>query len=553
MKALPTNRSLVLYASMFIIGGAGLAYEYTLSKLSSDLLGNSVKQWALIIGIMMFFMGVGSDLQKYIKEEGILDKFVIIELLLALCGSFGPIAILWAYGSFHSHFTLVQYFFIAAIGLFIGLELPLLIRINQSYVDELRFNIGAMFKMDYMGALCGALLWAFLLPKYFTIIETGFVLGSLSLAAAILALWYFRKQLRNLTLCCLLALASLSLIITGLICSNQWAHYAEQRLYPDRIILAKTSQYQHIVVTQSPKGAISLYLNGHLQFNSRDEHIYHESLVHPAMALKPEATRVLILGGGDGLAAREVLKYKGVKELVLCDLDPAITHLARTNKYFIKLNQASLVNSRVIVLKNRALLPSWLQRAQVSTNPLSEAALKREKVAIINIDALKFIEEIPGRYDVIILDFPDPSTPELTRLYSRWFYTLLHKRLANGGLIVQQATSVSFTPEAYRSIGSTIKAAGFAAVGYHAFVPSFASSWGFWLFGSQNFYSAKILKDKLTIPPELRVRTKYLSPDLIRAATVFGKDFFAKKANNINTLSSARLYDYYVKGWQEAR
>ena len=187
----------IIYLSMFIMGGCGLAYEYTLSKMSSYMLGNTAQQWAIIIGVMMFFMGVGSDIQKYLNDEGIFDKFIFFEILLGLLGGIGPIAMLYVYGKANPYFVFVQYFFIGGIGLLIGLEIPLLTRINEKYTRELRFNIGGILKMDYIGSLCGALLWVFILPKFFTIVETAIVLGLVTVSTAVVALVYFRQYVVN--------------------------------------------------------------------------------------------------------------------------------------------------------------------------------------------------------------------------------------------------------------------------------------------------------------------------------------------------------------------
>ncbi|MEJ2546064.1 MAG: hypothetical protein P8Y99_18530, partial [Calditrichaceae bacterium] len=157
-----------------------MAYEYTLSKVASDLLGNSVRQWAIIIGVMMFFMGIGSDVQKYFSNKFLIDQFILYEILLGLLGAFGPIALLFFYGQYNEYYILIQYLFICSIGLIIGFEIPLITRINETYISELKFNIGAVLKMDYIGALAGSLAWIFLLPKFFTIIETAFVLGLLN-------------------------------------------------------------------------------------------------------------------------------------------------------------------------------------------------------------------------------------------------------------------------------------------------------------------------------------------------------------------------------------
>ena len=349
---------LIIALSVFVLGGCGLAYEYTLSKISSDLLGNSARQWAIIIGVMMFFMGIGADLQKYLTKK-LFDKFIIFEVILGILGGFAPICILYAYGALHSYFVLIQYLFISAIGLLIGLEIPLLIRINESYVQGLKYNIGGILKMDYIGALFGALLWVFILIKHFSITETAMVLGILNVITATVALIVFNPytfHFKKLLWGCLMSLVILGV---GLSVADKWTSHAEQYLYRDRIILSKTSKYQHIVVTKSFAGEFSCYINGHLQFNSKDEYIYHENLVHPAMAIASKRKKVLVLGGGDGLAVREIIKYPDVESIILVDLDPEMTDLARNDPNFRNLNNNSLVDARLKILKNNALIEKW--------------------------------------------------------------------------------------------------------------------------------------------------------------------------------------------------
>ena len=188
-----SKESWVLYFAMFVMGACGLAYEYTLSKVASDILGNSVRQWAIIIGVMMFFMGVGSDIQKYLSNKHLVDKFIFFEILIGLLGAFGPVTLVYAYGAFPSHYILVQYFFVFTIGLIIGFEIPLITRINETFIRELKFNIGNVLKMDYVGALFGSLFWIFVLPLYFSTVETAFVLGILNVLVAVVTLVFFSK------------------------------------------------------------------------------------------------------------------------------------------------------------------------------------------------------------------------------------------------------------------------------------------------------------------------------------------------------------------------
>jgi spermidine synthase len=543
--------SLVLYLSMFVMGGCGLAYQYTLSKLASDILGNSVQQWAIVIGVMMFFMGVGSDLQKHLSGRKLIDNFIVAEIALAICGAFSPIAMLYTYGAAPHYFALVQYGFIAAIGVLIGFEIPLLARINENFVGELRFNLGGILRMDYIGSLAGALLWVFALPAFFSITEIPFVLGALSLAAAMLALLYFRKRLlhpRIVFASWSIAVASVGI---GFLEVGHWTAYAEQQLYKERIVFSETSPYQRIVVTKSKTNDLSLYINGNLQFHSHDEHIYHENLVHPAMTVAPNIERVLILGGGDGLAAREVLKYPGVKEIILVDLDPMVTDLATHNPFFVQVNEGSLKNARTKVIRNHALVDAGEQVVMVRNQNIrrSKEYTPQGKVNILNVDALNFLEQVSGKFDVAILDFPDPNSPELSKLYSKRFYSLLSQRLTPQGLIAQQATSPFFAKEAFLVVGRTMEAAGFSALPYHDIVPSFGE-WGWWIAAPNSLYEKEGLRDAIKGTHEFSVYTQYLTPERMRANLEFGKDRLLTPNQDFTTLTSNRVYEYYLQGWK---
>ena len=551
LKKTGSRESLVLGLSMFVMGGCGLAYEYTYSKIASDLLGNSTRQWAVTIGVMLFFMGVGADLQKHLKERRLIDKLILSEIALGFFGGFGPIAMLYAYATFPSHYVLVQYFFISLIGLLIGLEIPLITRINESYSENLRVNLGRILKMDYIGSLCGALFWIFLLPRFFSMLETAFVLALITVATAGIALFYFRPLIHFfLPLLILLGLGFATLTYAFSRAAD-WTSYAEQRLFRDRIVFSETSRYQHIVLTESVSGEIACYINGRLQFNSADEFIYHENLVHPAMMIAPRRERILILGGGDGLALREVLKYPDVASVTLVDIDPRMTELAAENPHFVQLNDNSLASSRLVILHNNALVEAGTEPIRISDqrsrNP--HYAVEVAQVSILNLDAAKFVELISGKYDVIIMDFPDPNALELAKLYSRRFYVLVSKRLAADGILVQQSTSPYHAREAFLCIGRTMKSAGLEVIPYHDNVPSFGE-WGWWIGGHRERYSSESIRATINRVNEMAIFTRYLTPALLKASLVFGKGQLVSENEDITTLTSSRVFDYYLKGWE---
>ena len=544
--------SMVLYISMLVMGACGIAYEYTFCKIASDLLGDSVRQWAIIIGIMMFFMGVGSDVQKYIGDRNIFDKFIVAEVCLGLAGGFGPVIMLFVFGSFPSHYILAQYFFIITIGLLIGFEIPLLTRINQTYTKELKLNLAGVLKMDYIGSLGGALLWVFWLPKFFIMTQTAFVLGAFNVFTACVTLVYFRKLISKKKAVASFSFASLALLIAGFTTAENFTSHAEQYLYRDKIVFSTTSSYQHIVITESRGRDIACYINGHLQFHSFDEHIYHENLIHPAFAIAPVRKNILVLGGGDGLAVREILKYPEVNSITLCDIDPMMTELAVQNPYFTALNQNSLKNSKLTILKNHALIPVGQEKIIVPNQikPYQEKTGEVATVNIINLDAALFVEQISGLYDIIIIDFPDPNAPGLSKLYSKKFYSNIKKKLSATGIIVQQATSPVMAREAFLCIGRTMRDAGLSVIPYHDNVPSFGE-WGWWIGGKETMSQKKAIREKIESVTRLDVSTKYLTAGLLKSSLEFGRNQLQTNQTAINTIMRSCVYDYYIKGWQQ--
>ena len=405
--------------------------------------------------------------------------------------------------------------------------------------------------MDYIGALFGALAWVFVLPKFFSTTEMAFVLGLATLCMAAIALVYFRKQLEHPYLLLLLNAFALILVSVGLY-NARWTSHAEQALYRDQIVHLETSKFQHAVVTKSPAGQVSLYINGHLQFNQQDEYIYHENLVHPVMAAATRRGRVLVLGGGDGLAVREVLKYEDVTEVTLCDLDPMIVELARSHPALSALNQGSLQDARVVRIENRSLLAAkeheLLVPNQKSLGRRSETSVGR--VQVLNLDAMKFLEQFSGQYDLVILDFPDPNSPELAKLYSTSFYRLLRERLHPHGLIVQQSTSPFYAKEAFLAVGRTMMNSGFVALPYHDNVPSMGD-WGFWIAGSDAYMTKASLMSRLKEAAPLPSGLRHLSKERLAANFVFGRGQLIATEHEVNTMTRPVIYDYYRQGWQD--
>jgi spermidine synthase len=280
----------------------------------------------------------------------------------------------------------------------------------------------------------------------------------------------------------------------------------EEQLYHEEVVHAQSSPYQRIVVTRSARG-FSLFLNGNLQFASVDEYRYHEALVHPVMQVANARKRVLILGGGDGLAAREVLSYPEVESVTLVDLDPAITTLGVRFAELKELNGGSLENPRLHLL---------------------------------NDDALRFLAERKpdDHYDVAIVDFPDPNNFSLGKLYTTRFYGLLKAALGENGVAVVQSTSPLFARQSFWCIDRTLRAAGYTTKPYHAWVPSFGE-WGYVL------AAPGPLEPKHALPEGL----KFLSNETLPTLFVFPKDMDEVPAE-VNRLNNQVLVRYYEDEWR---
>lgn len=565
MDRIAKKNSLLLYCTMFTMGSTGIAYEYTLSKVASDLLGNSTRQWALTIGFMMFFMGMGANYQKKISQKNLFILFVVLENLQALIGSFAPLLLLLTYGFWYNHYTLIQYGIIALLGFLIGLEIPIITRINEPFTPKLKVNLGRTLQMDYLGALSGALIWSFLLLPYFSLSRSAFILGLSSITVTLLFQTYFYKRIPRPRRLLLLSGLNGILLIIGCYYSPDWNIRAEQALYRDQIVYSKTTPYQHLILTRrnplSPETSAEyrLYINGNLQFNSADEYIYHENLVHPAFALASRPQRILILGGGDGLALREVLKYRSVREVVLCDLDPEMLSFASTHPVMRRLNRDSLRDWRLqaVFSAEDFLQTEAVQIRQDNPHSLRQSAETMPLsplIRIVSLDAMKFIRQVEGRFDVIIADFPDPSSENLSKLYSLPFYHAVRTRLNPSGIFVQQSTSPTYSRKAFLSIGRTIQAAGLETAAYRDIIPSFGP-WGWWIArppaGDRKSLLAELRQIRLADVPR-----RHLDDTLSRANAVFPPPFVHQLSQSelnhpdfyrdwVNSLTESKIFRYY--------
>ncbi len=443
-------RALLLF-SVFACAACGLAYELALVTLGSYLVGNTVMQTSLVLSVMVFAMGVGSLAAKPLQRRAV-GAFALVEGLLALIGGLS-VLVLYAMFAWLQVYTPAMIVIAFVVGVLIGAEIPLLMTLLQRIRrQEAGSAVADMFAVDYIGALVGGLCFPLLLLPVFGQLKGALVVGAVNAVFGIaVVVWIFRRQLRPIVRTGLLVVMALVLgmLGTAYVLADRIEVTARQQLYRDPIVHAVRTDYQEVVVTEAFAftGArdMRLFLNGDLQFSSIDEYRYHEALVHPAMA--GPRSRVLVLGGGDALAVREVLKYDDVESVTLVDLDPEVTELAR----------------------------SW-----EPLRTLNEDALADPRVEVVNADAFNWARTAPGPYDVVIADFPDPEDAPTAKLYSVEFYTVVDQILADDGALAVQGGSPFFAPRSYWSIDATLAEAGFTTTPYQVDVPSFGN-WGFLL------------------------------------------------------------------------
>ncbi len=492
-----------LLFSVFVVASCGLAYELIAGALASYLLGDSITQFSTVIGTYLFAMGAGSWLSRYVLRD-LVARFVQIELMVGVLGGFSAAGLFFVFVWFSAPFKLALYLAVSGIGVLVGLEIPLIMRILKR---DLAFKdlVSQVLTFDYLGALVVSILFPLLLVPHLGLVRSGLLFGLLNVLVALWALWLFRDRLPRAGGLRAQGLASLLALLAGFAAAGQFTSLAEAHLYADEIVYAESTPYQRIVVTRW-KDDLRLHLNNNLQFSSRDEYRYHEALVHPGLSALPGARRVLVLGGGDGLAAREILKYPQVETVTLVDLDPAMTALFSVAPPLRKLNADALLSPRV---------------------------------RVVNADALQWLENHDEPFDFVVADFPDPSNFAIGKLYSAAFYRLLDKHLAEGALAVIQSTSPLYARQSFWCVVATLESVGLVATPYHALVPSFGE-WGFVLAGRRAYRP----------PDAYAVDTRFLTPEGTPALFQFPKDM-ARVDAEVNRLNTQVLVRYFEKEWRQ--
>ncbi|WP_430791338.1 polyamine aminopropyltransferase [Virgibacillus flavescens] len=507
------KKSNLIYWASGIVSICGIIFEVLFGALGSYILGDGVKQYTLTISLFLTGMGIGASLSEKVMKNLILT-FVWIEFGVAIIGGFSSFT-MFGITAFAPEGTdaFFLYFITVLVGGLTGIELPILIRKANEIGVSLNRSTARVLFSDYAGGLVGGLLFVFLLRPQFGMVKSAFLVGCINLGVALTVLWLFRREIRHFAVHAGFGIVLAIVLVAGVFFGEAMAFTFEQKLYKDPIIHVEQSAYQKIILTQDEKD-VRLYLDGSLQLSSTDEYRYHEVLVHPTMAQADSHENVLILGGGDGIAAKEVLQYDDVDSISLVDLDPAVVELANTNQKLLELNENSL---------------------------------KSPKLEVIHEDAFQFLQDSDEWYDVIIVDLPDPNNESLNKLYTKEFYSLIRNHLLPGGAAMVQSTSPVFATKVYWTISETIESTGMFVENLHVDVPSFGN-WGF-VMASRDEISIKDLS--------IEVETEFITDDMLTGLTQFGKDEDSNIVNEEgkkfvlepNTLIDPNLIRLYENAW----
>ena len=496
-----------LLASVFIIAACGLVYELAAGTLASYLLGDSVLQFSTVIGTYLFAMGIGSWLSRFLERQ-LVAHFLRVELLVGLVGGLTPAALFSLQSASTPSFRFALYALVLLVGILVGLEIPLVMRILKRYAGRsdsgsLKMLVSQVLTFDYLGALVVAIAFPLLLVPQLGLIRTGAFFGLMNAGVAVWALWLFRGELRGFARHATACAGTIAALAAAFVFADHVTTWAEDRFYADHVIYSETSPYQRVVITSSHAG-VRLFLNGNLQFHSRDEYRYHEALVHPALSAAVAPRRVLVLGGGDGMAAREILKYPSVERITLVELDPHMTRLFSTEPLLRGLNHDSLLSP---------------------------------KMTIVNADAFSWLEQHDQMFDAIVVDFPDPTNFSIGKLYTKTFYELVDQHLSASGYAVVQTTSPLIARKSFWTVVTTLEAAGLTTTPYHAHVPSFGE-WGFIIAGRRPF----------AMPRSLPANLRFLDVAGLPALFQFPPDM-ARVPTEVNRLSNQVLVQTFDEEW----
>ncbi|PCI93521.1 MAG: spermidine synthase [Flavobacteriales bacterium] len=503
------KKGLWLKIAIFATGVSGLTSEFILSTLASYFIGDTIIQWTVVLSIMLFSMGIGSQVSRVVVKH-LLVTFLLVEFTLSLLISFSPL-IVYSLASKSEFIHILIYGLALLVGFCIGFEIPLATRLNEAH-ESLDKNISNILSWDYIGSLVGGLSFAFFGLPYLGITNTAFLFGSLNFIVAVILFWKYqgyKLEYKNWIISTIIFL--FTVLSLGFIYSEQIILFGEQSRYKDKIVYQEQSKYQKIVITQW-KEHFWLFINGNQQLSTFDEFLYHEPMVHPIMALTPEHKNILIIGGGDGFNVKELLKYDDIDNITVVDLDPVMTNLGLEFSGLLQYNDSALHDS---------------------------------KVKILNKDGFSFLEKSELFYDLMIIDLPDAKNLEINKLYTQEFYQMAYRLLRPNGNIITQAGSPYYATRGFYCINKTMRSAGFETLPMHNQVLTLGE-WG-WIIGSKHYNKEQMISIMKRGSYE-KLNNKWLNNESINLITSFGKPLFDTSSVEINTINSPVLYRYYLDG-----
>lgn len=494
----------ILSFSVFIAGLCSIIYELLISATATYFLGDGIKQFSILIGVYLFSMGIGAYLSKFFKNKPI-DFFIKVEFLLGLLGGISVPLLYFLFVTISPlSLQILCLVIMFCIGLLTGMEVPLLTfgHENLDYKD----NLSNVLSLDYIGGLIATLLFPFILLPFIGLFYSSLLFGIINI---LLGLWLNYKLIKKRNAVFYFGIFALLLLSCLAFYTGSLLKVWDEKIYKSPIVANVQTPYQKIVLTQNKdNNDVRLYLNRAIQFSSKDEYRYHELLVHVPLTMHENPKAVLILGGGENLASREVLKHQSISLIDVVDIDSTIFHLAKTNKLLLEINQNASKDSRVNLVVD---------------------------------DAFTYLKENMKQYDIIISDLPDPSNDAIARLYSKQFFMLIKKNLKEDGVFVTQSGEIYFSNMAFSCIKNTVNEVFDHVAVYHTYIPSFGD-WGYTIASNKSLNNTTHQK----LPNDL----KYLNEIEYKNAFIFPKDIQIA-ATKINTIDNPVILNYFLEEWNK--
>ncbi|MDH5681977.1 MAG: polyamine aminopropyltransferase [Spirochaetota bacterium] len=516
----------LLLFSTFVVSVCGLSYELLIGSLSTNLLGNPVLQYSLTIGFFMSALGIGSYLSRFFVKR-LLQQFIVIEIILGLVGGLSIALLNLVFIELNSVYMISSIIMLLLVGIFVGLEIPIITRILKEYGD-LKETISNVLTIDYIGGLAASLIFPLLLYPYVGLIKTAFIIGFLNVLIGIINLVVFSGTMEKREKLGMWVASSVGLVIlaAGIVFSSKLTGFYSREIYAAQyprqlygsVLYNKRSRFQHIVLTRY-RGTTQLLLDGHLQFSSSHEYRYHEALVFPAFYLKKDIKKVLVMGGGDGLGVRQLVKFPSVEKIVLVDLDPQMTSLARNFSVMREINGDALRDSRV---------------------------------EVVNMDAYKYLGTTAHEFDVIYADFPDPHDAVISKLYSKEFYHFVKRRLTRDGVFITQATSPLHATKVFRCIGKTMQTVFKSVTPFHINAPSMGD-WGFYIAYDKEASTETAIRQSDTISSYKRNGAiRFFTKGVFLNSLIFPPDTqVTAESIRVNQFAEPIIFQYYLDSWKD--